>query len=155
MAAAKPIIEVAGGAQGHDMGRVVTGVVLRRNVWVGEAGPGRTLVAPSSCGKPAFGAWKRPGVCQREVFRDKLVPSSRVIDPVPSCFMLSPRLKHCGRVARSARAGSVAHGRGAGNNRDQDTATENAPAHEAVGSGSMDAVPNIRLEPFLCVPREA
>ena len=100
------------------MGRVVTGVVLRRNVWVGEAGPGRTLVAPSSCGKPAFGAWKRPGVCQREVFRDKLVSSSRVIDPVPSCFMLSPRLKHCGQ-GPDARAGSVAHGRGEGNNRNQ------------------------------------
>ena len=104
MAHAEPIVEVAGGAQGHGVERGALSLVLRCEMRVGEATPGRALIAPPSGGESTFGAGKGPGVRKREVLRNEPVASDWVVDPVPPRHMLFPGFEHCRRAAWCARA---------------------------------------------------
>ena len=75
VAAAEPVVEVAGGAQRHSMERHVPGVMLNGGLGVGEATPLRALVAPSARGVPAFSAREHSCVRKRKVYLDVRTPS--------------------------------------------------------------------------------
>ena len=106
MTRAEPVIIVAGAAQGHGTERVVLSKLPRRDMWVGKAVPSWALIAPPTGGEPAFAAGKSMGGREREMFRDKLIASNRVVDPVPPRRVLLLGLRHRRRAAISVRDGA-------------------------------------------------
>ena len=75
VAAAEPVVEVAGGAERHSEERHVPGEMLKGCLRVGEATSLRALVAPSARGVPAFSAREHSCVRKRKVYLDVRTPS--------------------------------------------------------------------------------